>query len=410
MRSAFMQRRMTDLGVYLRAAWAVRVGENIYDITDDNKWHYQYPPLFAILMVPLADPPGGADRSWALPYPVSVAIWYVVGIACLVFAVHSLASAIERGSVPRGRRRWWALRVIPLVACLVPVAHTLMRGQVNLLLLALICGAAASVVRGQSARAGLWLSGAICLKVIPAFLLLVPLWRRDTRCLAAVAVGLFIGLLLIPATVFGVPRTLDYYRQYDQKLLRPGLGAGEDQSRVKELLGSTANDSQSIMAAINNAMHTNRYTRPVQANAIARWSHGIAGISLTFLTLAAAGWKPSRDPVSLVLFVGLLVLVMLLISPISHLHYFCLVIPLMTGLVALTLDRGSSAIRWGLAILLCFNIVVLAVPNIPGLEVFRDRGIAMYGGLVLWVVGGVCLWKRRQPREEVHADDLPLAA
>ena len=36
MRSAFMQRRMTDLGVYLRAGWAVRSGADIYDVTDDN--------------------------------------------------------------------------------------------------------------------------------------------------------------------------------------------------------------------------------------------------------------------------------------------------------------------------------------------------------------------------------------
>src|SRR5690349_17879964 len=56
-RSAFLRRHMTDLGVYLRAAWAVRSGEDLYDITDDNHWHYQYPPLFAILLVPLADPP-----------------------------------------------------------------------------------------------------------------------------------------------------------------------------------------------------------------------------------------------------------------------------------------------------------------------------------------------------------------
>src|SRR6516165_9185130 len=56
-RSTFLTRRMTDLDVYLRAAWAVRTGADIYTITDDNGWHYHYPPLFAILMTPLADPP-----------------------------------------------------------------------------------------------------------------------------------------------------------------------------------------------------------------------------------------------------------------------------------------------------------------------------------------------------------------
>src|SRR6266851_1412107 len=54
LRSAFLKRPMTDLQVYLRAAWAVRTGNDLYAITDENKWHYHYPAVFAILMVPLA--------------------------------------------------------------------------------------------------------------------------------------------------------------------------------------------------------------------------------------------------------------------------------------------------------------------------------------------------------------------
>ena len=56
-RGAFLHSRMTDAGVYLRAAWAVRNGKDLYSITDDRGWHYVYPPLFAVAMSPLADPP-----------------------------------------------------------------------------------------------------------------------------------------------------------------------------------------------------------------------------------------------------------------------------------------------------------------------------------------------------------------
>ncbi len=161
MRSAFMARRMTDLGVYLRAAWAVRSGENIYEVTDTNNWHYNYPPLFAILMMPLAEAPAGVDGAASLPFTVSVLVWYAFGIACLIVAVHVLATALERHSlkteVPTRSRRWWSLRLIPILACLIPVAHTLMRGQVNLLLLALFCIALAALIRGQHmARAFGW--------------------------------------------------------------------------------------------------------------------------------------------------------------------------------------------------------------------------------------------------------------
>src|SRR5262249_2322269 len=40
-RSAFLKRHMGDLGVYLRAAWAVRTGVDPYQVTD-NDWHYCY--------------------------------------------------------------------------------------------------------------------------------------------------------------------------------------------------------------------------------------------------------------------------------------------------------------------------------------------------------------------------------
>ena len=114
-RAAFMKRRMTDVDCYLRAAWAVRTGQDLYEILDPNDWHYNYPPLFAILMAPLADPPPGADRTGMLPFPASVAIWYVVSLGCLCLGVRWLAGAIEETwpdkqirEQPAFGRCWWA--------------------------------------------------------------------------------------------------------------------------------------------------------------------------------------------------------------------------------------------------------------------------------------------------------------
>ena len=58
-RGAFLRRPMTDAQVYFRAAWAARTGGDIYTVTDDNHWHYHYPPLLAVLAAPLADAPRG---------------------------------------------------------------------------------------------------------------------------------------------------------------------------------------------------------------------------------------------------------------------------------------------------------------------------------------------------------------
>ena len=50
-RSAFLTRVMGDADCFFRAGWAAKVGKSIYEVTDPNGWHYNYPPLFAIAMI-----------------------------------------------------------------------------------------------------------------------------------------------------------------------------------------------------------------------------------------------------------------------------------------------------------------------------------------------------------------------
>src|SRR5262245_4334656 len=159
-RSAYLSRRMGDLGVYLRAAWAVRSGADAYAVTDNNNWHYCYPPLLAILITPFADPPAGA--AWdgaALPFPATVLVWYALSLICLALGVHALAAALEAAVFPDGptvrfSRRWWWFRMASVLLCVVPIGHTLMRGQVNLFVLALLCGTLAALAHGRRLLAG----------------------------------------------------------------------------------------------------------------------------------------------------------------------------------------------------------------------------------------------------------------
>jgi hypothetical protein len=428
-RSAFLKRHQTDLGVYLRAGWAVRTGENIYDITDENDWHYQYPPLFAILMTPFADPPPGMDRTGYLPFGLTAAIWYILNMAFLAFALHALASILEADatdptirSVPVGCHRWWRLRVLPLVICLIPTGQTLIRGQVSLLLLALLAGAAAALYRRQNLRAGLWLAGAICLKVIPAFLLIIPLWQRNYRCLAGCAAGLLVGLVLIPSAVFGPTRTREYFAEYDNKVLRPGMGKEGDQARAEELTRTTSTDSQSIVAMIHNTMYPHRASRPLDASQTVRGVHWLIGSLLTLITLLAAGFKPLERANALVLFLGALVFNMLVASPVCHLHYYCLSIPMVMGLMAYAWERNGSA-RLGAPLTMLFVTMVLCglVPvlaqeiddwvlrmidaggpawlrHLPPMVLSRDIGVATYGAALLWIA--TCLVMRRAERRD----------
>jgi hypothetical protein len=384
-RSAFLHRRMGDLDVFLRAAWAVRSGRDIYTVTDDKGFHYHYPPLFAILLTPLADPPAGADRAWTLPYAVSVALWYAFSVACLIVAIRWLAAALDEGGRP-----WSALRIVPLVACLPAIGGSLMRGQVDLLLLLLLCGMTVAALERRSFAAGMWLAAAIALKVIPAYLLIYPLWRRDGRWLAGCAAGLAVFLGVIPAAVFGPKQTIAYYQEWQTVLLRPALTQGGDQTRANELTNVTATDSQSFLAVLHNTLHPDRTTRPPTAAVCVRLTHWAIGGELTLLLLMAG--RRARGPAVEVLRLGNLMILMILLSPVCHLHYFALLLPAATGLVALDTQRELHLSGW-LKTVFVILIVANSLPKIPGLELLRDAGLAMYAALLLWGTGCFALWK-----------------
>ena len=64
-----------DVQVFFRAAWAVWSGYPLYQVVDDHGWSYHYPPTFAILMGPFAEPlPGHPGLSWAMPFAASVGV------------------------------------------------------------------------------------------------------------------------------------------------------------------------------------------------------------------------------------------------------------------------------------------------------------------------------------------------
>jgi alpha-1,2-mannosyltransferase len=412
MRSALLKARMTDLDVYLRAAWAVRTGRDPYTITDDSGWHYHYPPLFAIALMPLADPPFGQSRRGMIPFGLAVALWYALNLLFLAFAINYLAGVLERaaagyttGIPPPGCRSWWSLRLLPALICIGPIGVALERGQADLLVLALLCAMIGAIVARRSFAAGWWLAGAICLKLFPLYLLVYPLWRRDWRLIASCAMGLVLGLAVIPAVVLGPAKTISYAREQNRVLIEPALFSGTNRSRAGELLGINATDSQSFVALIHrwhNLDQTITLPRDLRTRPLERWAkpaHWSIAIFLTLLTLLAAPWGRGGPPLSEELFLGSLAVIMVLSSPVSHLHYFTLALPLAIGLVMAERADGVYPDRkW-----LYFFAAVTAcgtLPLLPGLQSLRDLGLAAFGALALWCAGTIAL--RRGVRPSRH--------
>lgn len=411
-RSAFLSRRMGDLGCYLRGAWAVRAGTNLYEIEDDNRWHYNYPPFFAIMVTPLADPPRGVTGDFVVPYRWTVALWYLANIACLVWAAHGLATALEEHASdanvreqPRYCRRWWALRLWPVAVCIAPIGHTLMRSQVNILVLALLCSMTTAFLRGQRFRAGIWLATATAIKVIPIYLLVYPLLRRDRCCLLGFAAGSLVTLVAIPVLALGPDATVSNYRVFAQTLLGPALKLGNDESRNQELLGTKSTDNQSLQNTLFNLRYPSSLHRPTKLEPWALWTQRVLGTLMTVVTLAAgyrAGFRPGWP---LVLFVGAMMYLMTILGPVCHLHYFVNMLPLVMALLAARWefrDRlwlGRSKI--GLFAVFC---VANCLPNLPWLEDIRAMGLPLIAGLGLW---GLAVW-RLWLAAELHTATVPV--
>lgn len=400
-RGAFLKHHRTDIGCYLRAAWAVRAGTNMYDITDDNGWHYNYPPLLAILMTPLADPPQGASRAGYLPYAVTVGIWYVVTTLFLAAGIEILARALEdpvknlaagRGS--RFSALWWDLRIIPLLVVLPAIGRAQVRGQVDVIIGFLLCCMIASILNGRRFRAGLWLSFAICIKVIPALLLALPLWRRDWRMLYGCAGGLLIGLVLIPVIVLGPGRTAESYKTFYKQIIVAGLAGSGKGSRAAELTGITRTDSNAPMVVLNNILHPDMATRPKVASPLVRATQWMLAFIMLALTLILSGWKGRwysgkvDATIAEACFMGALIPLMFTTSPMFHPHYVSMTLPLVIVLFVLLWEKysyGHIPSRWkALFWFIAVSHLLTSLDQGP-FNYLREFGLVLASTIALWI-------------------------
>lgn len=414
-RSAYMQDRHTDAGVYFRAAWAIQSGESIYQVRDDNGMPYVSTPFLAMLLTPLADPPTGTPsgkRGYSLSYPVSVVVNYLLSVAAIFAAMHILASAIESQSRnlnlrdhPRYGRRWWTLRALPIIVCAPMVGSTLSRGQPTHYILLCIVLMTVAFMRGRSVLAGWWLAAAVCIKVFPAYLVLYPLWRRDLRCLLACAAGLMVGFLVLPAVIMGPARTIATYQEYVRFFLYPAFSGVDSIGNARwwdEIYGHT----QSFKAVFFRLTYPDPMQRPAVIPRVFWVVHITLSIVVMIVSLRAAGWTRRQTPLAngtealiSLLFAGVLITGVLPMIPASRDHYFSLGTILVMALLAVGwrhTDRFILPSRW-IVLFSAIFLFQLAVQT-SRIGVVDDLGNVIWAEMLLWSAGIYQLWKLTQPR------------
>lgn len=416
-RSAYQEVRRTDATVYFRAGWAIRNGMNPYEVPDDRNLHFAYPPVVAVMFSPLADAPPGVEREWMLAYEVSITIWILLSILATFVAVHWFALALEEGtrirslrSPPMGSRRWWYTRMLPIYVCIVPIGGTYSRGQITPFLLLFIAGMVLASVRGKRFVSGLWLAAAICAKIIPGLLLIFPMLRRDFRALAGVAVGILIGVVVIPTAELGVTGAIEVHEQFADHMIRPAFGLGGTSTMQKEMMSMKRPGCQSIKAIIHNYQHWDRETRPDKASTFTNLAHvSIAAVLIAGLVFAY-GWRREHDAVGMMTMVGGLLTVMCIVSPESHTHYFCFPIPLVMALAFRSIESDPSRLipQPRTLALLIFAGFCFALVSIPFWEMRREAGIPLYAAMLLWIAAIRQLRSEPMPAPAIRVESEPL--
>lgn len=390
-----------DAQVFFRAGWAAWTGYPLYQVVDDHGWSYHYPPPFALLMGPFANPlPGFPKPAWAAPYPASLALWYALGVGALIATMQILANAIARFSGARLRpsmdNPYWALRLLPPFALSVFVAAGWVRGQPTTILVLLIVIFLVFLSERRPLAASIALSIAITIKMFPAALLLIPILRRDVRTVAYTALSTAVLLIAIPLVCLGPDTTIGLYHALWTERLQ-GLTTGEVNPRIASEISPWGINMVSVGSMLARTFAT---PTPAAPHRLPEWAEycQYAVDLLIVLAIAAAGYRrfwglkgPQPNAPYAILIAGAILLAALpAMLPVATPHYWAQEIPLVAILFAEEWRRSGSVrpsvaqIAWTAALVLAF---AASGPDAPGvLSRLGPTTIVMFAPLLAGLI------------------------
>jgi alpha-1,2-mannosyltransferase len=375
---------MVDLEVYRQAGRTLLAGGDFYELP--GRLQFLYPPLAAVLSVPLA----------LLPTVLVQVGWTVAGVLALLAVLHRVGL------------HGWVLSLAGTAALFVePVRQTLGFGQLGIFLVALVVLDLVPGPRVLSRRLlpeGIWTALAACIKLTPALFVVYLLLVRRTR---AFVVALVSGVALTLAAAVLTPRQ-SY--EFWTRLAHGNTGLGGS------IIYFT---NQSVLADVVRALG-------LGAGA------SLLGLALSAVVAALGTWAAvlwhRRGDVALAVMLG--GIGTLLASPVSWLHHFVWVVPLAVVLILdlLPIGHAPRLPQWfGVLGLLFAGWVAVepfqGLPNSADLELTWNADQNVLGSVTLllgvaFLVAAVVVALRAAPRTTAsstpsavgHEPDLAPAA
>ncbi len=307
-----------DLEVYIYAVRDMLAGRDIYaTVTPGWRLYFIYPPIAAILMVPLA----------VGPY----VFWQLVWTAGLVVAQQSV---LRRCGAPRG----WKLALVGIAVVLAvePIRTTLGYGQVNTLLMALVVADLLPAAPGERRRIppGTLIGLAAAIKLTPALFVVFAflIGQRRTAIVAVISFVAFTGLGAV--LLFG--ETVAFFG---------GLAGGQTRTASPLYVGN-----QSLLGVFVRLGDSSRTTTLIGL--------GIAAVVALLGTLVAAHWWRLGHRAFAVALAGLTTC---LVSPLSWTHHYVWIVPLAVALFGPGLPRWVRYLGgfWVVWVCACLPLAVL---------------------------------------------------
>ena len=343
-----------DLQVYVYAVKDMLAGRDIFATTTPF-WnlYFIYPPIAAVLMVPLAFGP--------------YVFWQVVWTAALVLAQQSV---LRRCGLPRG----WQLGLlgVAVVLAVEPIRTTLGYGQVNTLLMALVVAdllpdrpGPDGVVPRRRIPQGTLIGLAAAIKLTPMLFVVFAflIGRRRAALTAVISFAAFTGigaLLLFRETVvfFG------------------GLSGGDTRTASPLYTGN-----QSLLGVFFRLGETSRTTTLIGL--------AVAGLVALLGTLVAAHWWRAGEKVFAVALVGLCTC---LASPLSWTHHYVWILPMAVAVLTSRIPQWARVLAGVWVVWVCACLPLAVLPYGGGRERSFDllqQAVANLGPLlgVVLVVG-----------------------
>ncbi len=381
-----------DFKAYYIAADMLRLGKDFYDVHQQveevqarglplNESFYIYPPLLAILFVPLT----------ALPMEQAAQAWFFLNLALYALSLFIISRAFALN------RRSGILPLLWILAFLFPPAlYTLYKGQVNIVILLLLAITYWLCVRDRQVLAGVALGVASMIKVIPIFLLPYALWRRRyTLGLTAAATIVIIAIIGLVIVGVGPHRT---YLSAVLPLLQQPRPNPSNQS-----LGGFFS-----LLLVENP-HTDRLIHDPLLWRVLTLSVSAVLVSGVILILWQCRERTNRTDLEF----ALIITTLPLITNIAWVDLFVLLIIPYAVLLKYALQRQIRT-RW--IVLGAISVVCVSFPRLQDLlanlvawheSLVRSpltMGLPFFGLILLWVATAATLWHSPNQETPVGAE------